>query len=141
VRPRYPAAYDGVIGVGGALVAPDGSVGIWGGSNVGPHVDVFSPTFIPALIGPGNVDIVAGTSPATALTSGVLALLLSKYPELTPAQVEELFATTSRVFPPEYRTRDPSSGEVIPLDGEGPPGPGLIDAGALFAGAAQLVEG
>lgn len=141
VRPRYPAAYDGVIGVGGALVAPDGSVGIWGGSNVGPHVDVFSPTFIPALIGPGNVDIVAGTSPATALTSGVLALLLSAYPELTPAQVEQLLATTSRAFPAEYRTRDPSSGEIVTLDGEGPPGPGLIDAGALFQSAAALVGG
>jgi subtilisin family serine protease len=138
---RYPAAYDGVIGVGGAIVGPDGSVGIWGGSNVGPQVDVYSPTFIPALIGPGNVDVIAGTSPATALTSGVLALLLSKYPALTPADVEALFEATSRPFPSIYRTRDPEGGDMITLPGAGPAEPRLIDAAALFAGAAAMSSG
>lgn len=138
---RYPAAYDGVIGVGGAIVGPDGSVGIWAGSNVGPQVDVYSPTFIPALIGPGDVDVIAGTSPATALTSGVLALLLSEYPALTPAQVEELFATTSSPFPSVFRTRDPNSGDVVTIPGEGPSEPRLIDAAALFEGAAAMTGG
>ncbi|HEV8563726.1 MAG TPA: S8/S53 family peptidase [Actinomycetota bacterium] len=140
-RLRYPAAYDGVIGVGGAIVARDGSVGIWAGSNVGSQVDVYSPTYIPALIGPGNVDVIAGTSPATALTSGVLALLLSEYPELTPPEIEELFATTSSPIPSVYRTRDPESGDVVTVPGEGPMEPHLIDAAALFAGAAAMAGG
>lgn len=138
---RYPAAYDGVIGVGGAIVAPDGSVGIWSGSNVGPQVDVYSPTFVPALLGPGNVDVIAGTSPATALTSGVLALLLSEYPSLTPGDVEELLATTSTGFRSVYRTRDPDGGDIIAVPGEGPPKPHLIDAAALFEGAASMSGG
>ena len=138
---RYPAAYDGVIGVGGAIVAPDGSVGIWSGSNVGPQVDVYSPTFIPALLGPGNVDVIAGTSPATALTSGVLALLLSEYPSLTPGDVEELLATTSTRFRSVYRTRDPDGGDVVTVPGQGPPKPHLIDAAALFEGAASMSGG
>jgi hypothetical protein len=138
---RYPAAYDGVIGVGGAIVAPDGSVGVWSGSNVGPQVDVYSPTYIPALLGPGNVDVIAGTSPATALTSGVLALLLSEYPSLSPADVEDLFATTSRTFPPVYRTRDPDDGHIVMLPGKGPPRPRLIDATGLLAGAAAMFGG
>jgi len=133
---RYPAAYDGVIGVGAAIVAPDGSVGVWEGSNVGPQVDVYAPTYVPAILVPGKIDLGSGTSSATAVTSGVVALLLARDPGLTPTDVERLLEQTASPFPARAFHIDQTNGAVV----EGGPIPGhpttrLIDAGTLLKAA------
>jgi subtilisin family serine protease len=132
---RYPAAYDGVIGVGAAIVAPDGSVGVWDGSNVGPQVDVYAPTYVPAIVVPGKIDLGSGTSSATAVTSGVVALLLARDPGLTPASVERLLERTATPFPARAYHID-QLGTVVkgaPIPGD--PTTRLIDAGALLKAA------
>ena len=138
-EPRYPAAYDGVIGAGAVLVAADGTVGVWAGSNVGEHADVYAPANVPSLRVEGRVDLTGGTSSATAVTSGVIALLLAEYPDLSPAQVEELLVSSARPITPLIVQLDDSGGEVVSLRPiEGDPKVRLLDAGALFEQAAAL---
>jgi len=132
---RYPAAYDGVIGVGAAIVAPDGSVGVWEGSNVGPQVDVYAPTYVPAILVPGKIDLGSGTSSATAVTSGVVALLLARDPGLTPADVERLLERTASPFPARAFHIDQSGTVVVGGPITGHPTARLIDAGALLKAA------
>lgn len=94
-----PAAYgtaDGVICVG----ASDTNNGIWQSSNRGAAVDLFAPgqdVRVLKLSNPqsGSYDLVAGTSPATALTAAAALIQLSLNPTLTPAQVEDALTETA----------------------------------------------
>ncbi|WP_327119068.1 S8 family serine peptidase [Nocardia sp. NBC_01730] len=117
----YPAAYPGVIAV--AASKPDGSRAEF--SSVHDYVDVAAPGV--GINGadstttgrtPGN-----GTSPAAALTAGVAALILAKYPKLAPRQVEQLLEHTASTYGQGYN----------PLTGYG-----VINAEAALRAAVSL---
>lgn len=89
----YPAAYDGVIGVGAITEAGTR----WSGSQVGPYVDLVAPgekvVAATRVRGHGRFD---GTSFATAFVSATAALVRARYPTMTAREVERrLLATAS----------------------------------------------
>lgn len=89
---HYPAAYPGVISV--AATTPDGSRSTF--SSVHNYNDVAAPGVdINSADISGGRSQVNGTSSATALTAGVAALMLSKYPDLAPRQVEQTLKKTA----------------------------------------------
>jgi len=89
----YPAAYDGVI----AVSATNESDGHPDWSNSGPFVDVSAPgsnIFVATMV-VSNPSMpysssYYGTSAAAPYVSALAALILSKYPTLTPAEVENM---------------------------------------------------
>lgn len=99
--PAYPAAYKDVIAEGainnkGERAAPF----LWGGgSNYGEHIDLVAPGNAIASIvynNPNNVEYWSGTSMAAPMVSGVVALMLAEYPELTPSITKELLTSSAR---------------------------------------------
>jgi len=116
----YPAAYPGVIAVG--ATTPDRKRA--GFSQVHTYVDVAAPgvEIYAADIGGGRKKI-QGTSPAAALAAGVAALIKSKYPDLTPRQVEQLLEKTASTYAKGY---NPQTGY------------GVINAAAALKAAAGL---
>lgn len=83
---EYPAAYPGVVAVGGAT--QDGSA--WSESNYGPGLVLVAPAA--GILGDDNgtdtqYSLGDGTSFATAYVSAAAALVRSKYPNLTAGQV------------------------------------------------------
>lgn len=87
----YPAAYDGVVGVG--AIGRDGSR--WAASRVGPYVDLVAPgeQLVAAMPGGGYMAF-EGTSFATPLVSATAALVRARFPELDQAEVvRRLLAT------------------------------------------------
>jgi membrane-anchored mycosin MYCP len=89
----YPAAYDGVLAVAGLDDAGEPTEE----SNRGPWVDVAAPAeslTAPSAGGEGYV-AVSGTSFATAVVSGVAALVRSRYPDLPAAQVVQRIESTA----------------------------------------------
>ncbi|HEY4028060.1 MAG TPA: S8 family serine peptidase [Candidatus Dormibacteraeota bacterium] len=89
---EFPAAYPGVI----AVAASDRvghrasfSTHEWTTSVAAPGVGV-----VGAHVGSGYI-VGDGTSPAAALVSGVAALLMARYPRLTPAQVRLVLERTA----------------------------------------------
>ncbi|MCX6345994.1 MAG: S8 family serine peptidase [Armatimonadetes bacterium] len=109
--PFYPACYDSVIAVGASdedrtrCDANDWGGGLFGGgaSNFGPWLDVVAPgnnmlstVNMDPGYGCGYYDAgLAGTSFATPVVSGVAALLWSKYPTWTNAQIVNQIKMTS----------------------------------------------
>ncbi|MEF3695369.1 MAG: S8 family serine peptidase [Candidatus Cloacimonadota bacterium] len=112
----YPSNHNKVISVGAAsptgqrksTTSSDGET--WWGSNYGvatmndPNaVDIMAPTILPAtdITGAGGYDSgnysmwFNGTSCATPYAAGVAALLISKDPSLTPAQVRTALTSTA----------------------------------------------
>ena len=81
----YPAAYDGVLAV--ASVDPAGQPAE--DSNRGPWVDIGAPgvDLVSLSAGGSGFVSVSGTSFATAVTSGVAALVRARYPGLTGPEV------------------------------------------------------
>ena len=118
-------ACDNVVVVGATDAAGDRSV--WGtgsGSNHGPEVDVSAPgtgvfsTVNVGTRGPAGTGYASwnGTSMAAPHVAGLAALVMSKYPKMTPAQVEAALKRTAR-----------------PLnDGCSDCGTGIVDAAKLF---------
>jgi type VII secretion-associated serine protease mycosin len=90
-RTPYPAAYDGVIGVGS--IAPDGRRVPT--SQTGPYVDLVAPgAQIVTTATPDGWSTVDGTSFAAPFVSAAAALLRQYRPELTAAQITaQLIAT------------------------------------------------
>jgi subtilisin family serine protease len=90
----FPADYPGVLAVG--AVTESGQAASYSSNNL--SVQVAAPgSAVPAQGRDGRYWIVTGTSPACALTAGVAALIKSKYPDLSDAQV--LRAITSSTTP------------------------------------------
>ncbi|MEU6255036.1 S8 family serine peptidase [Streptomyces sp. NPDC047043] len=116
---QYPAAYPGVIAV--AALQQDGTRAPF--STVRTYNAVAAPgVTITSARNTGGYEPISGTSPATALTSGVVALMLSHNGKLTPAQVRSILTGTAR---------HPSGGHD-PLVGYGP-----VDAAAAVRASAK----
>jgi type VII secretion-associated serine protease mycosin len=89
----FPAEYPGVIGVG--AVTSDRQPTSFSSGNL--SVQVAAPgKSVPAQGRNGQYYTVSGTSPACALVAGVAALIKSKYPGISPAEVIEALTTTAR---------------------------------------------
>ena len=117
----YPAALPGVIAVG----ATDSSDAASGFSNGGPRLDLAAPgeTILSTSI-TGRMTMMNGTSMAAPFVSGAAALLRSKFPELTEAQVVACLEASTEDL--GTSGRDYSYGR------------GLLDAAAALDRAAQL---
>jgi membrane-anchored mycosin MYCP len=104
---NYPAAfaekYDNVIAVTGVLPSYDSESGSVNGyalnetAVTGPWVTVAAPggNMLCAMARSDKVVACAGTSYAAPYVSGVAALLVSRYPEITPAEVRRLIEMTA----------------------------------------------
>jgi subtilisin family serine protease len=121
----FPADYPGVLAVG----AVNSSNQVASFSSANQSVQVSAPGYkVPAQGRDGNYWYVSGTSPACALTAGVVALIKSKYPDLTDSQV--ISAITS--------TTDPST---RPAGGYNQQiGFGVVDAAAALTAAGKLAR-
>jgi subtilisin family serine protease len=121
----YPANYPGVLGV--AAVNQSGQVASFSSENL--SVQVAAPgNQVPAQGRDGQYWYVSGTSPACALTAGVVALIKSAYPHLTDEQV--ISAITTSTTP---GTRPPGGWDQQIGFGE-------VNAGDALAAAGQLAE-
>ncbi|MGW5556059.1 type VII secretion-associated serine protease mycosin [Micromonospora sp. NPDC003944] len=111
--PGYPAAYPGVIAVGG--VDEQGSH--VGTSISGDYVDIAAPGMNIVGPAPGNTGYrtvpEGGTSYAAAYVSGVAALVRAAYPNLNPQQVADRLKRTAD-NPPEGQNADIGHGMVNP---------------------------
>ncbi|MGI5525198.1 type VII secretion-associated serine protease mycosin [Micromonospora sp. CA-259024] len=112
-RPGYPAAYPGVIAVGGV----DEQGGHVGTSISGDYVDIAAPGL--NIIGPApqgagyRAEPNGGTSYAAAYVSGAAALVRAAYPSLSPQQVAERLERTAD-NPPAGHNADIGYGVVNP---------------------------
>jgi type VII secretion-associated serine protease mycosin len=117
----YPAAYPGVIAV--AAVNQYGERA--GFSTERWYADVAAPGVQVVIADPDDHYYEGwGTSAACAYASGVVALIRSAYPKLTPAQIKTLLESTARDRPAGGR--------------DNAIGAGLIDPAAALAAAAKL---
>ncbi|SCL16836.1 type VII secretion-associated serine protease mycosin [Micromonospora inyonensis] len=92
----YPAAYDGVIGVG--AISANGLRADF--SQVGGHVDVVAPGSDVLMAAPGRGHRRAeGTSYATPFVAATAALLRDYRPELTAAQIAQRIVATADPAP------------------------------------------
>lgn len=108
----YPASYPGVIGV--AATGTDHGRASFSNRNysvvvAAPGVDV------PAASPGGGYRVVSGTSPATALVSGVAALIRARHPRLAPALVAQALIEGARHRPTARYGPDTGFGEVDAL--------------------------
>ncbi len=88
----FPADYPGVLGV--AAIGQNGTSAGFSSDNL--SVQVAAPGVqVPAQGRDGRYWLVSGTSPACALAAGVVALIRSKYPALTPPLVRKAVTATA----------------------------------------------
>ncbi len=119
----FPANYPGVLAVG--AINGVGQVATFSSENF--SVQVAAPGYrVPAQGRDGQYWYVSGTSPACALTAGVVALIKSKYPRLTDSQV--IAAITSST----------SAASRPPGGYDEQVGFGVVDAAAAMAQAGHL---
>jgi subtilisin family serine protease len=91
----YPCAYPGVICVGGS--SQDGSK-VWSYETSSANIDLVAPADQIMGMVPNDPQPVqgSGTTLATAITGGAVALVRSQAPNLTPAQIATLLTTTAQ---------------------------------------------
>jgi subtilisin family serine protease len=119
--PNFPAAYPGVISVG----AFDGNVIKAPFSSRQPYVTLTAAgAGLIAEVPPNTYEPVSSTSAASAVVTGIVALIKSKFPELTPAQVTRALIRGTAIRPPGG-TADGS-------------GHGTVDAARALAAAAAI---
>jgi membrane-anchored mycosin MYCP len=158
----YPAAYDGVVGVG--AIGPDSTR--VASSQVGSYVDIVAPgTRVVGSLPTGGYGLYEGTSFATPFVSATAALIRSRWPNLHQADVvRRLLATTDPapgghpspeygygVLDPQRALTDvvlaagpvPSASplplpEVVPAQPAAPVSPALVAAAILVLAAAGV---
>ncbi|MEV6373027.1 S8 family peptidase [Micromonospora musae] len=132
----YPVGYPGVIGV--AASTPSGGRADF--STVHSYVDVAAPgvDIWGADIGSKGRVSAQGSSQAGALTAGVAALILAKYPKLAPRQVGDLLQRTAS----HPQRHDPKTGygvvdaaKALRAAGKVKPAPYVMPVNAKGAGA------
>jgi subtilisin family serine protease len=90
--PFYPAGYDSVIAVASLNNKDERSQF----SNFGPHVDISAPgEQILSTVPDSKYDAISGTSMAAPHVSGAAALILSRHPEFTVAEVTTILKNTA----------------------------------------------
>jgi len=120
----FPAEYPGVIGVG--AVNSGGQPTSFSSGNL--SVQVAAPgKSVPAQGRNGEYYTVSGTSPACALVAGVAALIKSKYPGISPAEVMEALTATAQ--------QPISGGSYNMLTGFG-----IVNADAALIEAGKLIR-
>lgn len=96
--PAWPAAHPGVI----AVTATDERDGLYAFANRGSYVFIAAPGVDVLTTAPGGkYELVSGTSIAAAHVTGVIALMLERYPDLDAAAVSRLLAKSSRDLGPQ----------------------------------------
>ena len=119
----FPAEYPGVLGVGAVTI--NGTPASFSSGNL--SVQVAAPgNGVPAQGRNGLYYTVDGTSPACALVAGVVALIKSRYPTISPALVTEALTSTAQQTP---------SGSYDVHTGFG-----IVDADAALLKAGQLMQ-
>jgi subtilisin family serine protease len=119
-KPLYPAAHPNVIAV--TATGPDDA--LYAQANVGGQIAIAAPGVEVMVPAPGDAyQVLSGTSLASAHVSGVVALMLQRHPELTPAEVREVLVRTARDLGKSGRD------DLY--------GAGLIDAAAAVAEAGE----
>ncbi len=125
--PSFPAAYPNVLAVG-AVDSADLRAGF---SNRGPHIDVVAPGVGIRSTDWDNIySYKDGTSMAAPHVAGLAALLLSRRPSLTAAEVADIIRQTAR----NLRV---NPGDAVPNNQYGF---GLIDASAAMASLKRPIE-
>jgi len=108
----YPASCPGVVTVG----AINGQGQVWDQSFAAPYVAFTAPGVqMASLNARGQQVRVDGTSDSAALVSGALALIWSKYPELTNRQVLARLIATARDAGPAGRDDEYGFGYALPI--------------------------
>lgn len=97
--PLYPAADVNVI----AVSATDADDRLFEQSNRGNHIAVAAPGAQLLVATPDGYEMSSGTSYSAATISGVVALLLEKRGDLTPAQVRGILQASARDLGPKGR--------------------------------------
>ena len=121
--PNFPAGYPGVISVG----AFDSTFTKAAFSSRQPYVSLTAAgSGMTAAMPPSGYTTVSSTAAASAIVTGIAALIKSVYPELTPAQVTQALIT-STVFRPAGGMQDGS-------------GHGTVDAARALAAAAVIAK-
>jgi type VII secretion-associated serine protease mycosin len=105
----YPASFPGVISV--AAVGADGRRAFFSDRNA--SVVLSAPGVNVVGAGPGGSYLDgSGTSPASAIVAGVAALIRSRYPRLSPVQVEQAMISSASRRPAGGYSPDVGFGEV-----------------------------
>lgn len=115
----FPAAYPGVIAVG----AVDRRLRPWKDSNQGGYVSVAAPGV--GIVSTDTSDayqVTDGTSASSAIVAGVVALVRSRFPQMTPDQVKQALE--------QGVTHQPAGGHDDQL------GAGVVDAAKVLDAAA-----
>ncbi|MDW8236223.1 MAG: S8 family serine peptidase [Bacteroidia bacterium] len=98
-QPHFPSGFPEVIAVGAYSWQEEGRYYLWPLSGY-YKVDWIAPgDRVPTLRRDGTPQLLSGTSVATALSSGAIALLLSRFPSLSPAEVRATFCSHAQPLP------------------------------------------
>jgi hypothetical protein len=88
---KYPAAYPTVLAVGGVTADKHADYR----SNFGPELDLVAPWDVFTTKLGGGYEYKDGTSMSAPQVAGVAALLLSKYPHMTPVEIRDQLLQTA----------------------------------------------
>ncbi|MDP9849116.1 S8 family peptidase [Streptosporangium lutulentum] len=125
---NFPAGYSGVIGVG--AVDAQSKPALFSSDNL--SVLVSAPGVeVPVVMPGGDYGVSEGTSSATALVSGVAALIKAKYPDISPQMVSQALTSTATSTPTVGYDDHVGFGVVNASAA-------LTKAGELMAGAAEV---
>jgi subtilisin family serine protease len=106
---NFPAAYPHVISVG----AFDSSFNRGAFSSNQPYVTVTAPGVgVTAADAARGYTSVSSTAAASAIVSGIAALIKAQFPHLTPAQVSQALSTSTVVRPPGGQAAGSGTGSV-----------------------------
>ncbi|TDB82139.1 type VII secretion-associated serine protease mycosin [Micromonospora sp. KC721] len=117
----YPAAYEGVLGVG--AIGPDGTRADF--SQTGPYVDLVAPGSDVLMAAPGQGHHRAeGTSYAAPFVAATAALVRQYRPDLSAAQVAQRILDTADPAPGDSRGDEYGAGVLNPYRAVTDTGPG-----------------